>query len=129
MSSELVLGLTGPLGPYVEGFKSFLLEEEHYQRTPALKLVGLMSHLSRWMAANDVDIDALSAGRADEFPQARRASGYTYLLSARALIPVFGYLRRVGAMAEPVAVEPGALQTEPQSSGRCLGQVDGKPPL
>jgi integrase/recombinase XerD len=108
VSSELVLGLTGPLGPYVESFKSFLLEEEHYQRAPALKLVGLMTHLSGWMAANDVDVDALSAVRADEFVLARRAAGHTYLLSTRALMPVFGYLRRVGAMPEPVALVPDA---------------------
>ena len=98
MGSEPVESAAGPLGRYVEGFKRFLIDEEHYRPKPALKLAGLMADLSRWMAANAVGIDALTEARAEEFTQARKRAGLSYLLSPRALIPLFGYLRGVGAM-------------------------------
>ena len=108
MGSESVESVAGPLGRYVEGFKRFLIDEEHYGLKPALKLAGLMSELSGWMAANGVVADALTEARAEEFTQARKEAGRSYLLSPRALIPLFGYLRGVGAVPGPVAAEPDA---------------------
>ena len=72
MGSESVESVAGPLGRYVEGFKWFLIDEEHYGLKPALKLAGLMSDLSGWMAANGVVADALTEARAEEFTQARK---------------------------------------------------------
>ena len=109
MGSEPVESVAGPLGRYVEGFKRFLIDEEHYRPKPALKLAGLMADLSRWMAANEVGIDALTEARAEEFTQARKGAGRSYLLSPRALVPLFGYLRGVGAVPGPVAAEPDAV--------------------
>jgi len=109
VGSEPVESVAGPLGRYVEGFKRFLIDEEHYRPKPALKLAGLMADLSRWMAANEVGIDALTEARAEEFTQARKGAGRSYLLSPRALVPLFGYLRGVGAVPGPVAAEPDAV--------------------
>ena len=114
MGSEQAESVAGPLDRYLDGFKRFLIDQERYQLTPALKLVGLMRDLSWWMAASAVDVDSLTEARAEEFTRARKGAGRTYLLSGRALIPVFGYLRGIGAMPGPIAAEPDA-------AGRLLG--------
>ena len=41
------------------------------------------------------------AGTGWEFLQARRACGYTLLLSQRALVPLLGYLRDLGVVPDP----------------------------
>ena len=108
MSSESVGSVAGPLDRYLADFKRFLVDEEHYQPKPALKLAGLMRDLSWWMAASGVGIDALTEVRAEEFTRVRKRAGRSCLLSPRALVPLFCYLREIGAMPGPVAAEPDA---------------------
>ena len=47
-----------------------------------------MAHLSRWLDANAVDAAAFTPAVVERFLQARRAEGYTRMLSARALAPL-----------------------------------------
>src|SRR5690242_18664946 len=68
-----------------------------------------MRELSWWMAAHGVGVDTLTEVRGEEFIQARKGAGRSYLVSPRALIPLFGYLRGIGAMPGPVAAEPDAV--------------------
>jgi len=108
VSSELAESMAGPLDRYLDGFRRFLIDQERYRRKPALKLVGLMRDLSWWMAASEVGIDVLTEIRAEEFTRARKRAGRSWLLSSRALIQVFCYLRGIGAVPAPVVAEPGA---------------------
>ena len=108
MGDGLFMSGTGVLEQYLDGFREFLVEVERYQRKPALKLVGLMRHLGEWMAANGLPVESLTEARAAEFSASRKESGYTYLLSPRALVPVFGYLRAVGAVGDPILAVPDA---------------------
>lgn len=108
MGSDLVGTAAGPLEGYLDGFRSFLIDQERYGRKPALKLVGLMRDLSWWMAAGGVGMDALAEAMGEEFIRARKGAGKSYLLSPRALIPVFGYLREAGVLPAPVVGQPDA---------------------
>lgn len=110
MGDEPFVSGTGLLERYLEGFGKFLLEVEHYQLKPALKLVGLMRDLGEWMAADGLSVELLTEARAAEFVVHRRAAGNKYLLSRRALVPVFGYLRTAGAVGDPIVAEPDATE-------------------
>ena len=90
----------GPLAPYAEGFREDLLGQG-YTWGSAAKQMYLMAHVSRWLAAQDLepaDLDDHAIGR---FFAARRADGYSALLSAGASAPLLGYLRRLGVAASP----------------------------
>jgi len=63
----------------------------------------VFAHLSRWLAAEGLELDDLTAPVCDAFLSARRADGYTLWLSRKALHPLLKYLREVGAAPpEPV---------------------------
>ena len=57
-----------------------------------------MAHLSRWMAAQDLEPSALDGVEVERFVQERRASGRTRLVAPRALDRLSAYLRVLGAV-------------------------------
>jgi site-specific recombinase XerD len=59
-----------------------------------------MAHLSRWLAANELDPAELTEERLEQFLEHRRAAGYTSWLSGRGLTPIVEYLRREGVVPE-----------------------------
>jgi integrase len=61
-----------------------------------------MAHLSRWLADQGVEADELTPGIADRFLEVRRA-GAVSLRSWRALDPLVGYLRGLGAVPKLAA--------------------------
>jgi site-specific recombinase XerD len=65
-----------------------------------------MAHASRWLASRGLGAGALSPDRVEEFLADRRAEGYTLWLSAKAMVPMLGYLRSVGVVPTPVPVLP-----------------------
>ena len=67
----------------------------------------LMAHASGWLETNGLDAGGLSAGTVGRFLAARRAAGYTNYLSARAMAPLLGYLRGLGAAPAAAAEGPG----------------------
>jgi site-specific recombinase XerD len=67
----------------------------------------LMAHVSRWLAAQGRDARALGGGTVEAFLVARRAAGYTRFVTDRAMAPMLGYLRAVGAAPAAVASAPG----------------------
>jgi integrase/recombinase XerD len=90
----------GPLLPFKEGFA----RELHglgYRPNAARGQLGLMSHLSRWLEAEGLDIGDLTPALAERFLAARRAEGYTIYLTPKALAPLLGYLRKLGAIPPP----------------------------
>lgn len=107
--------LTGPLAAHREGLWAELRAQQ-YTPLSSASLVRVMAHLSRWLAANDLDPAELTEERLEKFLDHRRAAGYTSWLSRRGLTPIVEYLRRVGVVPTVVgnrdAVTPldGLLQ-------------------
>ena len=88
----------GSLAAYGEDFRQALLERG-YTWESAAHQVHLMAHLSRWLDANAANAAALTPAVAERFLQARRAEGYTRMLSARALSALLEFLDSVGVVA------------------------------
>ena len=94
-------------GPVV-GFADGLVRELQtlgYAATSATELMRLAAHLSRWLQGSGLGLAELTPSVVDAFVAERRAS-YVNLVSARALDPIIGYLRRVGEVPEPVPAAP-----------------------
>jgi integrase/recombinase XerD len=87
--------LTGPLMPFTEGFAAEL-SRQGYRPNAAANQLQLLAHLSRWLAAKDLDATSLTTSVLDEFLAARRSQGYTLWLSPKALVPLVGYLQGLG---------------------------------
>jgi len=90
----------GPLAPYAEGFREHLLGQGYSWGSVAHQ-IHLMAHLSRWLEARGLGPAALDQRLAGQFLAARRADGYAALRSARAVAPLLGYLRGLGAVLPP----------------------------
>ena len=99
------LGVTGPLVAYRDGFAEDLASKG-YTTASAMKQVCLLADLSRWLERRALGVGDLRPAQVEEFLSARRAEGYTALLSGQGLAPLLGYLRGLGAA--PVAAEPAA---------------------
>src|SRR5207244_609508 len=84
MESERTVGgrrsptvVTGPLADYAAGFRRFLIAQGYARRTITVQ-VSLMAHLSRWLQAEGLTVDALrSSADIDRFFAERRARGHS----------------------------------------------------
>ena len=63
----------GPLEPYVAGFAEELLRQG-YTRSSAAQHVCFIAHLDRWMSAEGVGLDGLSAPVIERYLAERRAA-------------------------------------------------------
>jgi integrase/recombinase XerD len=103
--------VTGPLEEHAAGFAGEL-SRLGYASGSACGQMFLMAHVSRWMAGEGLDAGGLTAEAAGRFLAARRAAGYAQLLSPKAMSPLLGYLRRLGAAPEaPAPVPAGPVDT------------------
>lgn len=91
------ISLTGPLAPHRESLWAEL-RAQRYTPLSSANLVRVMAHLSRWLAANELDPAELTEERLEKFLVCRRAAGYTAWLSRRGLTPIVAHLRRVGVV-------------------------------
>lgn len=107
MTEPAVVRVTGPLTPYARGFWDDLAGQGYLPSSIASHL-RLMAHVSRWLANQGLRPEELTPERAEAFLEARRAEGYSHLLSQRGLAPLLGHLRRQGVVP-PVA--PGEVHT------------------
>lgn len=96
--------LSGPLTPYARGFAEELAALG-YARTTVTYQLQFAAHLSRWLDAGGMGPADLTGPVLDRFLSARRSS-HASRVSMRALAPILGYLRRVGAAPEAVPVPP-----------------------
>jgi site-specific recombinase XerD len=101
--------VTGPLQQHAPGFLGELARLG-YTWNSASGQMYVMAHLSRWLAGEDLDASALTPQVAQRFLAARRAAGYTLYLSPRALAPLLGYLRGLGAVPAPPPMRATAVE-------------------
>ena len=113
MSDPLRVQISGPLSAFAAGFLAELVTHG-YRPDSTAKHLQLMAHLGRWMASRDLEPADLRRVEIAQFVQQRRATGRLHLASARALVPLLGYLRAVGVV--PAAGSPEA----PTPAGELL---------
>jgi len=82
----------GPLSAFAAGFADELTRQGYRPRAAGNQM-GLLAHLSRWLVGEGRGADALHTTEVERFLLARRAAGYTYLLSIKAMQPILAYLR------------------------------------
>ena len=103
--------VAGPLAPYARGFAGELARLG-YRSGPAQKQLLLAAQLSGWLAdaglgAADLDTAAIGA-----YLTARHVAGYGEFVTPRALVPLLGYLRRLGVAPVAEALVPQTLAEE-----------------
>ena len=101
--------VTGPLAPFADGFRLRLCDLGYtpLSTVPQLRLVA---QLSGWLEAGGFGTADLTYDRVEEFLAARRASGYSWLISRRALTPLLEFL---AARGELPPVTPAATPASP----------------
>lgn len=92
--------VAGPLEPYASGFAAWL-GQRGYRAGTAVQQLGLVAHLSRWLATRGLGASDLTPAVVERYVAARRAIGHRNLHSGKALVPLLDYLRRLGALEEP----------------------------
>jgi integrase/recombinase XerD len=95
--------VTGPLAGYADGFRQALAGRGYHPQVIG-RQARLMADLSVWLESCGLGGGALRPEVAGDFVRDRRASGQRVLASVRALGPLLGYLRSLGAA--PAAVVP-----------------------
>lgn len=103
--------VTGPLMPYAEGFRA-QLADQGYAPFSACAQLRLAAHLSRWLALRGLSAGNLTDEVAADFIQERREAGHRRLASAKALVPLLGYLLAVDARPSPPALIPSTPTEE-----------------
>ncbi|HVC14708.1 MAG TPA: tyrosine-type recombinase/integrase [Acidimicrobiales bacterium] len=99
--------VTGPLAPYVAGFRSHFVEIGYTERSTR-DATYVLAQLSRWLLAEGLAPVELTTGQLERFLAGRRA-GRRRWSSIRSLRPMLDYLRSVGAVppVDPPEMRPG----------------------
>ena len=97
----------GRLGPFVVGYRVWLLEAGYTPQTVRLMLKDL-GRLGRWMDAEGIEIGAVTVASIESCLAEWRAAGARRVPTVRALRSMLSYLREVGVMGaeEPPALSP-----------------------
>jgi|SRR5215468_385002 len=106
--------MTGPLAAHAQGLADELARLG-FTELSARGQLGLAAHLSRWLAAAGLGLEALTVARVAEYLAVRRAAGYTAYLTPKALAPLLGYLRGLGvapALQAPAPAGPAEVLLE-----------------
>jgi hypothetical protein len=85
----------GPLGSLAAGFLYSLVNLGYTQNSASSQL-HLMAHLSRWLAAQRIDVHMLRDTDIERFLRARRRAGYARWLSMKAMRAMLTYLKDKG---------------------------------
>lgn len=110
--------VTGPLAAYVDGFRGELAAQGYTVQVRDRNL-RMLAHVSRWMAGRGLSVAELTPDLLEDFLDARRREGYHHALSRRAVMPLMGHLRAVGAVPCPVVVEPAGGLDVVMEDYRC----------
>lgn len=98
------VAVSGPLEEFTQGFAVELAGLGYSSRTIEAQL-RLMKHVSTWLAAQGLSAGDLTVEAVERFVVARRAMS-SYLRSERALVPLLGFLRGLGAAPLPCVAPP-----------------------
>jgi hypothetical protein len=103
MSNPLRVDMSGPLSRFAPGFLDDVIRQG-YRPDTAAKQLQLMAHLSRWLAARELQGADLTADRLEQFLAERRGDHLHYF-SAKGISPLVSYLRGFGGVpaASPIA--------------------------
>jgi len=96
--------VVGPLANYWRGFREDL-EAQGYLARPIECQMQLLAHASRFMERERISLGEFGDDEARRFMAERRTGGFPDRLSDKALVPLLGYLRRLGVVPD-VVVEP-----------------------
>lgn len=99
----------GRLGPFVDGYRSWLLTAGYTPKTARWMLRDL-SRLGRWMDAENVAVGALTLSGIEAWLVARRAADGYRVPTVRALPALLSYLREVGVMGEETPPAPSPVE-------------------
>ena len=99
--------VTGPLGPYAQGFRAELARQG-YASSSAVHQLKLVGHLSRWMTIEGLSAPELVPAQIGRYVAARRAARHRHHLSGQGLRPLLGYLRGLGVLAGPAPPGPAS---------------------
>jgi len=97
--------VSGPLGCFAAGYRKELSRLGYSVWTSSAHMY-LMVDVSRWLVANEVTPEAFTSARVSQFLADRRAAGHQRRLSPQGLVPMLGYLRAIGVVAERSMDEP-----------------------
>lgn len=97
--------VSGPLGGHASAYRKELAGLGYSPWTASAHMY-LMADVSRWLDDNEVAPEAFTSALAKQFLASRRAAGQHRRLSPRGLIPLLGYLRAAGVLAEQTDEEP-----------------------
>lgn len=98
-----VVSVPGPLAAYAGEVESSLTEAGCTPWTRAAHL-RVMAHLSRWLQAQQLDVQDLGPERIEAYLQQRRRCGYQGFCSRRSLTPMLSVLASLGLL--PVQEPP-----------------------
>ncbi|TWH70235.1 phage integrase family protein with SAM-like domain [Micromonospora olivasterospora] len=93
----------GPLAPFADGLREDLAGQGFSPDT-IVDHVHRLADLSRWLVERGLVTGELTSMVVREFQQERRSVGVRAGSSERALAPMLGYLRRLGAVPPPAAM-------------------------
>jgi integrase/recombinase XerD len=124
MGSPSKVVVSGPLQAYAAGFALALARIGYTQHSTAHQL-RVFAHLSRWLAAEGLDVGELTPAVCDAFLSARRAAGYRMWLSPKALQPLLGYLRQLHVAPPEPVIAPSPAQAVLARFGRYLASERG----
>jgi integrase/recombinase XerD len=124
MKTVLGVRFTGPLEPFVHGFAAELTRLG-YTRLSVVVQLRLAAHLSRWVAGQGIDAATLTDAVVGRFLAARRAAGYTALLTPAGLAPLLGYLRGL-QVVPPAEQEPKSMTVADVLLERYRGYLLGE---
>jgi site-specific recombinase XerD len=87
----------GRLGPFVEGYRVWLLEAGYTPQT-VRGMLKVLGQLGRWMVSEDVEVGEVDVAAIEAFLASLRTDGHRRVPTVRALGSLVAYLRDVGVM-------------------------------
>lgn len=127
MTRPCRIAVSGPLAEFAAGFAAELAGLGYSSRSIRAQL-GLMDHVSVWLAAQGLSVGDLTVEVVERFVVVRRQM-YTYMRSGRALVPLLGFLRGQGVAPVPrVALPAGPVEVLSGRFARYLSLQRGVAP-
>jgi len=100
-SKVITVRVVGPLEPYAGEFMA-LLTARGYAPLTRVPHLQVMTHLSKWLAARELEVGMLTGMRVGEYLDQRRADGYASFCTRTSLAPLLDVLVTAGApLTEP----------------------------